>query len=152
MNYFGGEFLSEWLQFSEESYNCLLQETTVSNSPLNFMSRLFSYCGAVYKKNLGYLTVMVLQIKMFLFHLLLLLFLLILFVLLQSLHLWRNGQIGRRPPRFEASGSHTIWCIPCRTLVWVIIPSQTSTRDKHSCCLWDSNPRSHRLRDYIPTP
>ena len=42
--------MSEWLQFSEENYNCLLQETTVSNSPLNFMSRLSSYCGAVYKK------------------------------------------------------------------------------------------------------
>ena len=50
MNYFRGEFLSEWLQFSEESYNCLLQETTVSNSPLNFMSRLSSYSGAVYNK------------------------------------------------------------------------------------------------------
>lgn len=42
--------MSEWLQFSEESYNYLLQETTVSNSPLNCTSRLSRYCGAVHKE------------------------------------------------------------------------------------------------------
>jgi len=133
----------------EVTYNYLQQERTVSNSTLNFMRMLSSYCGAVYKEtwvlNGNGLTVKNACSSSFL-------------PLPPPSPFFSCGNIYVSGAKAK-SGRDRLGLrfldrtqLPRRTPVWVITPSQTNTRDKHLCSLWDSNARSQRLRDCIPTP